>query len=52
MLERLSVEASTKPTTCTYHFGYLSQRSTKEKIPEECMMCEKIVQCMLQRVRG
>lgn len=51
-IERPSVEATTKPDTCAHHFGYLSQRSTKEKIPEECMMCEKIVQCMLQRVKG
>lgn len=50
--EKEPVEAPSKPTTCTHHFGYLSQRSTKEQIPEECMMCEKIVQCMLQRVKG
>ncbi|MGB9675810.1 MAG: hypothetical protein ACPL0C_01305 [Candidatus Bathyarchaeales archaeon] len=51
-LERVHSETITKPDTCAHHFGYLSQRSTKEKIPEECMMCEKIVQCMLQRVKG
>jgi hypothetical protein len=50
VLEKVSVEPN-KPG-CTHQFGYLSQRSTKEKIPEECMMCEKIVQCMLQGVRG
>jgi hypothetical protein len=37
---------------CPYYFGYLSQRSKKEKIPEECMTCEKIVQCMLKKVTG
>jgi hypothetical protein len=35
---------------CSHHLGYLSQRSPKEKIPEECMMCENIVQCMLKNV--
>jgi hypothetical protein len=30
----------------------LSKRSSKEKIPEECMMCENIVQCMLKNVTG
>lgn len=39
-----------KKQGCAHHFGYLSQRSTKEKIPEECMMCENIVQCMLKNV--
>jgi len=51
-LEKVNVDTLAKPATCTHNFGYLSQRSTKEKIPEECMMCEKIVQCMLQRVKG
>lgn len=37
---------------CPHYFGYLSQRSKSESIPEECMMCEKIVQCMLKNVTG
>jgi len=51
-LGKVSVETLDKPVTCKHNFGYLSQRSTKEKIPEECMMCERIVKCMLQRVKG
>ena len=43
---------SVKESKCAYHFGYLSQRSKKEKISEECMICEKIVQCMLKKVTG
>jgi hypothetical protein len=43
---------SLKENKCPYHFGYLSQRSRKEEIPEECMTCEKIVQCMLKKVTG
>ena len=35
---------------CPHHFGYLSQRSKKEKIPDGCMTCPKIVQCMLKNV--
>jgi hypothetical protein len=41
-----------KENKCPYHFGYLSQRSRKEQIPEECITCEKIVQCMLKKVTG
>jgi len=37
---------------CAHHFGYLGERSTKEKIPEECIVCEKIVQCMLKKLTG
>lgn len=49
----------TKPTEqlssmkhkCPHHFGYLSQRSRGEEIPEECMICEKIVECMLSKLK-
>lgn len=34
---------------CPKYFGYLSQRSRKKKIPEECITCKKIVQCMFEK---
>jgi hypothetical protein len=43
---------SAKTTGCTHHFGYLSERSSKEKIPEECMNCAEIVNCMLKAVKS
>ena len=46
--EQFSVEEH----RCPYHFGYLSERSRKEEIPEECMTCQKIVECMLKKVTG
>jgi hypothetical protein len=48
-------ERKAKPLTamhCAYHVGYLSERSRNEKIPEECMVCENIVKCMLKVVKG
>ncbi|NWG11453.1 hypothetical protein HXY33_06900 [Candidatus Bathyarchaeota archaeon] len=45
-----SGELLPKVQGCQHHLGYLSQRSQKEKIPEECMVCENIVQCMLKNV--
>ncbi|MEM1588813.1 MAG: hypothetical protein QXZ68_00820 [Candidatus Bathyarchaeia archaeon] len=35
---------------CRHYLGYLSERSSRENIPEECMVCPKIVQCMLKGV--
>ena len=35
---------------CAHHLGYLSDRSSK-KIPEECMVCGNIVDCMLNSVK-
>jgi hypothetical protein len=51
-IEERSTQTNPKAQKCVHHFGYLSKRSTKEKIPEECMMCENIVQCMLMNVTG
>jgi len=33
---------------CEHHFGYLSDRASGEKIPEECMVCEKMLDCMVR----
>jgi len=49
---KIAVEQSPKARSCAHHLGYLSKRSSKEKIPEECMVCENIVQCMLKNVTG
>ena len=43
----LSNGAASKLEECKYHFGYLSERSGKG-IPDECLMCKAIVQCMLK----
>jgi PP-loop superfamily ATP-utilizing enzyme len=34
---------------CRNHFGYLSERSLKQRIPDECMTCKEIVHCMLKK---
>ena len=35
-------------TGCKNSFGYLAKRDPKTPIPQECMMCPKIVDCMLK----
>lgn len=37
---------------CKHYFGYLSERSLRDMPPEECIVCPKIVQCMLKSVTG
>lgn len=44
-------EIPENPSECGYHLGYLSERSPKEKIPDECMMCKDIVECMLKKMK-
>ncbi len=45
------VEIPEKPSECSHHLGYLSERSSKETIPDECMMCKNIVECMLKKMK-
>jgi hypothetical protein len=45
-------EPSSKANACPHHLGYLSQRASKTNIPEECIVCENIVQCMLKKITG
>jgi hypothetical protein len=40
-----------KPATCHYHPGYLSERTSTEHIPDECLVCKDIVECMLRKMR-
>lgn len=37
---------------CQRQFGYLSRRSEGEEIPEECMLCEKLLECMRLKPKG
>ena len=36
------------PSGCTHHFGYLTNRPRDAPIPQECLTCPKIVDCMLK----
>ena len=40
-----------KPSDCHLHLGYLSERSSKEQIPDDCLVCKDIVECMLKKMR-
>ncbi len=35
------------PTMCTHEIGYLKARPKNTPIPEECLTCDKMVDCML-----
>jgi hypothetical protein len=45
------LETPETPSECPHHLGYLSERSSKEQIPDECMMCKDIVACMLKKMK-
>ncbi|MEM1539366.1 MAG: hypothetical protein QXW82_01250 [Candidatus Bathyarchaeia archaeon] len=37
---------------CPHYFGYLRERPREEGIPEECLTCEKVVECMLSELKS
>lgn len=39
-------------SSCPHFFGYLGQRAKGEGIPEECLACEKAVECMLSEPKS
>jgi len=39
-----------KPVGCQFHLGYLNMRGKKE-IPDGCLTCRDIVECMLNKMR-
>jgi hypothetical protein len=46
------IELPDQSLGCNYHLGYLSERSSKEQIPNECIVCKEIVACMLKKMKG
>ena len=38
-----------KKAGCQYWFGYLGERESGEGIPEECVECERSIECMLKK---
>ena len=46
-----SSKSKEKPLTCHYHLGYLSEREGKEQIPDECIVCKFLLECMLQKMK-
>ncbi len=41
-----------KEAGCQFWFGYLSQKDKNDSVPQECVECEKVVECMLNQVYG
>jgi hypothetical protein len=39
-------DSSEKPQDCPYHFGYLSEQSSKKGYPDPCLVCSMLMKCM------
>jgi hypothetical protein len=45
------VEVGETPSGCAHYLGYLSEKGSSDKIPDECMLCTDIVTCMLKKMK-
>ena len=45
------IDTSEKLVECTFYLGYLSERPSKEQIPNDCLTCKDIVTCMLKKMK-
>jgi len=56
--ETSQIEPEEKPkindtaAVCHYHRGYLSERTGKEGIPDDCLVCGEILDCMLKKMHA
>jgi len=39
--------ANHETVTCKYEFGYLKSRPKDQPIPDECLTCNRMVECLL-----
>jgi hypothetical protein len=37
-------------SSCRHHLGFLSERARNEQIPDDCLVCRSIVDCMLKKM--
>ena len=51
IIKEKPTKSKEKPTGCQYHLGYLSDREKNHQIPDECIICQDIVECMLKKMR-
>lgn len=35
-----------KAFTCKHYTGYMSEKEHRQQIPEECMICRELIECM------
>lgn len=49
--QTLPIEQQNQDSSCKHQQGYLNKRDKNEPIPQECIVCPKIIECMLQNTQ-
>ena len=45
-LDEEPIQNQEKISDCKHYFGYMSEKEHKLQMPEECMLCSRIIDCM------
>jgi hypothetical protein len=48
-VEEVPRQNKDKLSNCTHYFGYMSIEENKKQMPEECMLCSEIIECMVKK---
>jgi len=46
-----AIKGEEKEKLCSHKLGYLSEHSGETGIPEQCMTCKKLIECMLFKLK-
>ncbi len=46
-LNEQNYDPSETKNSCDHYVGYLHERPQKNQIPDECIMCKRLISCML-----
>jgi hypothetical protein len=49
VLEEKPSQNQEKLSDCKHYFGYMSEKEHKQEMPEECMLCSRIIDCMIKK---
>lgn len=52
LLEEKPSQNQEKLSDCKHYFGYMSEKEHKQQMPEECMLCSQIIDCMAKEKRS
>ena len=45
---KTEISKETRNSGCSYHFGYLREHPKNTPIPNECLTCTKIMECLMR----
>ncbi len=48
-LEKEQKQNQEKPAGCSHYLGYMSVPENKKQMPEECLLCTQVIQCMQKK---